>query len=328
VAFPLFAIVELEQMTQEFVLESKKIEIPGFPHAFNPSIIRWQGKLLLSFRILSHPEKSKFDCHVGLVWLDEEFNPVSTPQLIDTSSSSLIPSRIDDARLVSIGNVLWLVYADNKDEKITRGGFRVYIAPLEVNENSFSIGLQECLFQFEGESSDKREKNWSPFDYKGEMRLSYNLSPHHIFKPILGTGSCESVAISSTIHNWQWGELRGGTPGLKIDEHRYLSFFHSSINLTSIESNEQTMLHYFMGAYTFSSEPPFEIKEISPRPIIGPGFYHGNIYKPYWKPVCVVFPCGFIFDNEFIWVVYGKHDHECWISKMNKEGLINSLISL
>ena len=38
-------------MQQDFVLEMKQIAIPGYSCAFNPSIIRWQGSPLLSFRI-------------------------------------------------------------------------------------------------------------------------------------------------------------------------------------------------------------------------------------------------------------------------------------
>ena len=51
----LFAIYDLEERSQEFVLEIKKIEIPNHPHSFNPSIVRWRGALLMSFREIPFP---------------------------------------------------------------------------------------------------------------------------------------------------------------------------------------------------------------------------------------------------------------------------------
>lgn len=79
-----------------------------------------------------------------------------------------------------------------------------------------------------------------------------------------------------------------------------------------------------MGAYTFKAEPPFDITGISPEPIIGKDFYHGPEYKT-WKPLLVVFPGGFVYDNDNIWVCYGKQDHEIWIVKLDRKGLFNSL---
>jgi len=38
---PLHALIDLDSMAQDFVLETKKIEIPGYPCAFNPAIVRW-----------------------------------------------------------------------------------------------------------------------------------------------------------------------------------------------------------------------------------------------------------------------------------------------
>ncbi len=49
---PAQGVIDFEETSRDFVLETRKIEIPGYPHAFNPSIIRWKGELLLTFRYL------------------------------------------------------------------------------------------------------------------------------------------------------------------------------------------------------------------------------------------------------------------------------------
>ena len=96
--------------------------------------------------------------------------------------------------------------------------------------------------------------------------------------------------------------------------------------MSTVHSEELDMPHYFMGAYTFSQHPPFEITKISPEPIVCHGFYDGLKYKPYWKPVRVVFPCGYIMNEHYIYVSYGRQDHEIWVIKLDKHKLKNSLI--
>lgn len=325
----LSAGIDLEERAQSFVLNTQKISIPGFPNAFNPSIIRWKGSLLLCFRDI--PDlKYKYNSEIGLVWLDEKFKPKSKPQLLDIKGKySIIPARAEDARLILVKDSLYIVYSDNKDEKITRGGFRVYIGEIKLDGDNFSLHNVECLSRYEGESILKREKNWVPFDYHGNLLLAYSISPHLILRPLLQqSGKCETFSFIQQAIPWQWGDLRGGTPGLIVKDSEYLAFFHSSIDMKTVHSNEQVMSHYFMGAYTFSSSPPFEITQVSPEPIIGKGFYHGKMYQPFWKQVRVVFPGGFIFDENYIWVAYGRQDHEIWIVKLNKHELFKSLIPL
>lgn len=315
--------VDLEESSQDFVLEAKQIHIPGYPHAFNPSIIRWKGLILMSFRVI--PDlKNIYTSQLGLIWLDENCCLISEPQLLDTKLFPTAPSRTDDGRLITLGEEIYLVYSDNTQPQISRGGFRVYVAKLQFDDGYFCLCDPICLSQFEGDNPDKREKNWVPFVYEDQLLLAYSLIPHLIFYPHLDQGICETVACSLSNCPWRWGALRGGTPGLKVDD-QYLSFFHSSTDISTLHSGGKTMSHYFMGAYTFSSTPPFAITQMSPEPIIGKGFYKGPTYTPYWGSVRCVYPGGFIFDEQFIWIAYGRQDHETWLVKLDKKGLLDSL---
>lgn len=332
----LFSDVDLEVTSQDFVLETKRIQIPGHLHAFNPSIIRWKEKLIMSFREIPFPYdhnhcelNSAGESRIGIVLLDENFNAISAPQMIvldDFSYSPMMVSRSEDARLVSIGEKLYLVYSDNKDLEISAGGFRMYIAELDFDGEIFHVKSNECLSRFEGEKKDRREKNWVPFDFHGHFLFAYSLVPHRILMPILGTGTCETVVKTKAGVQWNWGELRGGTPALQVDNFRYLAFFHSSKKMSTCHSKGRNIDHYFIGAYTFLAYPPFDILQISREPIVGKNFYHGITYTPYWKPVRVVFPCGYIFDDHYIWIAYGRQDHEIWIVKLDKQGLMDSLV--
>jgi predicted GH43/DUF377 family glycosyl hydrolase len=323
----IYAHIDLEQSIPAFVLESKKINIPGYPFAYNPSLIRWKESLLLSFRITHNPQ-SPFESEIGLVWLDEEFNVISQPFFLDTKGPLLIPSRAEDGRLLKVGEKLFLVYSNNTDLAVTKGGFRVHIAEIEIGENIFELKNKDCLAEFDGENKEVREKNWVPFDYNGNLMLAYSLNPHFILQPIIGTGSCISRALSQGIINWEWGQLRGGTPGLNLGGSEFLAFFHSSKPMLTAHSEGKIILHYFLGAYTFSNKPPFAITKISPEPIVEKGFYSGVPYTSYyWKKVQrVIFPGGYIYDKDSIWIAYGREDHEIWIVKLNREGLMQSLV--
>jgi predicted GH43/DUF377 family glycosyl hydrolase len=316
---------DLESAAQDFVLETKRIDIPGHPHAFNPSIIRWKGRILMSFRVIPD-RKNSFNTEIGLVFLDEEFRPVGEPQLLSLRDEySVAPCRAEDARLIVLNDKLYAVYDDNTERMISKGGFRVHVAEIYYDSEHFIVDQIECLSTFENESKNVREKAWVPFDYRGNLLLAYSIHPHRIFYPRLdGTGVCDTVACTKSEIGWKWGILHGGTPGFK-EKEGYLAFFHSSIDMPTLHSNGEVISHYFMGAYLFSHDPPFHIFKISPEPIIGKNFYTGKRYKPYWKPVRCVFPCGYISDDKYIWITYGRDDHETWIVKLDKKGLLQSL---
>lgn len=323
---PLSASVDIEAHPQDFIIELKKIEVPGFPHAFNPSIIRWQGVLLMSFWLVEeayqNSSASAGDSSVGLIWLDDDFNPISPPHFLDFGTPT---SRAHDIRLIQVRDTLYIVYEDNIDDEVSEGGFRMWTAKLEFDGRDFHIFDQQALVYFDGESPLRREKNWVPFDYQGELHLAYSLAPHLIFQPFDGTGCCLTVASTRPDLQWRWGALRGGTPAVEVDG-KYLAFFHSCISFPSAHSKGEVVPHYMIGAYTFEKDPPFAITNISSRPIIAKGFYSGQNYAPYWKPVCVVFPCGILVEDEFVWISYGRQDHELWVAKINRQGLLNSLI--
>lgn len=330
----LLALCDLEERIQPFVLDTKKIVVPGYPHAFNPSIVRWNGSLLMSFRYIaptamqarSIAELYGYVSRIGLVWLDEEFNPIGEAQLIDVAfPDQPMQGREEDGRLVAAEGRLYLVYSDNKEADFSDAGFRVYMLELFYDGERFITGMHRGLKDFEGENPHRREKNWTPFECDGKLNFAYTINPHMILQPIPGSDSCRTVARTYAELSWAWGDPRGGTPALRISESRYLSFFHSLIPLSTVHSAGADIDHYVMGAYTFSAVPPHQVLEMSPEPIIGKNFYHGIPYKYYWRPVVVVFPCGFIFDKNFFWVFYGRQDHEIWAVKIDKNALLESL---
>lgn len=311
--------LDLNQLSQDFVLEKKQIWISEYPAAYNPSIVRWHGKLLMSFRVLTNPNNS-WHSHIGLVWLDENFNPISKPQLLDTRPNRPhCPSKSEDARIFTVNDSLYIIYNDN-EEFYDYGLRRMHYSEVLYNGREFFVN-PECIHTYEGASHDKWEKNWVPFDYNGSLLLAYSIVPHRIFLPLFGYGTCETVASTTSVFSWPWGKNRlfGGTPALKVDG-QYLAFFHSSIKMDTVQSGYMETWHYFMGAYTFNPEPPFAITQVSYLPIIGKGLYDNPlIYKR------VIFPGSFVFDENYIWISYGREDAESWILKLDRKMLMHNL---
>lgn len=345
--------IDLEDLKQDFVLEVKKIEITGFPNAFNPSIIRWNGYYLMSFRsgnyrfpssdeesFLDVPKEIRPTCSfqyvsstiisgvedndICLVLLNENFEPIKEPQLLIIPDGSNFASiRIQDPRLIQVGDKIFLVFSNIVEGLWEKPIRRMFIAELLFDGTHFYPTFPELLCNFQGEKKQRWEKNWVPFDYQKHLLLSYNIFPHRVLQPV-GNGLCEDISLSQDNILWDWGVIRGGTPAI-LDNGEYLGIFHSVMPMKSIHSEGKKLDHYFMGAYTFQKDPPFSVTKFSPEPIVGINFYHGQEHKT-WKPLRVVFPCGMILDEKYVWVTYGRQDHEIWVVKMDKKGLLESLV--
>ena len=317
-----FPLLDLQEYISDIIIEEKQIIIPNHPRAFNPSLVRWHnGELLLAFRDFNS------DTHIanlmGFVWLDENFNVISEPTLLQIENDlPLVKSRAQGIRLVMVKDVCYVVYNNSLSDTDFESK-RVIASKLSFHHGIFSIKNPELIVNYEGDPSHWREKNWSPFSYKNKLCFSYTINPHRVLR-LENANTCSTISRTSSNINWPWGEIHGGTPAL-LDGNYYLGFFHSWQDLQTVQSNNEKISHFFIGAYLFKSTPPFKVTHISPMPIIGSSFYSGNEYKT-WKPLKVVYPCGHIFDEKFIWLVYGKQDNECWVAKIDKHKLYNSLI--
>lgn len=317
------SLIDFDQMAQSFVLETKKIEIPGHPFAFNPSIVRWKGSLLMSFR--SYDPITHVTNPFGLIWLDEDFNPISAPQMFELPfKNPVLISKQQDPRLITVGERLFVVY-NNILENVTDWEMRrMFIVEMQYDGAIFTASEPECLLHFEGENEMRYEKNWVPFEYNNQLHLGYSIIPHKIFRPVLGTNSCDLLYSTKRPFKWDFGVPRGGTQALADGDH-YIAFFHSWTDIYSAQSNGKKISHYVMGAYTFDSKPPFSLLAVSPEPIVAKDFYQPPYYKN-WKPLRCVFPAGIVLDEDYIWLSYGRQDHEVWIAKIDKKRLLNSLV--
>jgi len=318
-----FSWVDLEWLSREknIITEMRQINFKRFPGAHNPSLIRTERGFLLTFRYLPDPDKHWIS-HIGIVELDAHLQPVAEPIFLNTRGpNSQTPSQAEDARLFTFQNRLFVIYNDNLDVEWPKQWDRrdMFLAELHLVNGQYELLEPVKLHYPQAYNYRFVQKNWTPFEYQGELFLSYTLNPHLVLHPNLTTGECNAFYESWFSSEWEWGEMRGSSQALLVDGE-YLSFFHSGTFDYSEASFPFYMWHYFMGAYTFSAAPPFEITKMSPSPILTPG-----LYTPSGKGKRVVFPGSFAVDDSQIYLACGKDDCEIWILTINKEELKKSM---
>lgn len=309
-----------ESDTRLFAAEYQ-ILLSDYPGSFNPSLIKTDYGFLLSFRYLPDPLLQPTISYIGLLKLSNDLTPLDRPQLIDTRTSmKKIPSKSEDARLFKFKDDIFVVYNDDiyaPNPKIANRR-DMFIAKLNMIDGEY-VAETPIKLVHEERFEQHIQKNWVPFEWNENLLFGYSLAPHEIVQNDLEDSLCKVVCETYSPVPWDWGQMRGGTQAELVDGE-YLAFFHSSVDARSDISNYKKYIHYFMGAYTFSAQPPFELTKMTQFPIFDKGFYtQSNYYKR------VIFPGGFAVDGDYIYLAYGKDDCEVWIAKMSKSELFNLL---
>lgn len=313
------------QEEKKIVTSVKRIHIPTYSEAYNPSIIKYGDGYLMTFRYLPDRHVQPWISNIGIVKLDEFFEPISPPQLLDTRLySKNTPPQSEDARIFSFKGKIYLIFNDNIDSIYPSAQERrdIYVAELICKKDQFSLSEPLKLYHEEYYETILWQKNWSPFVSNDTLLLSYSLNPREILTPNFTTGNCQKsyeTLMPKTVH-WPFGQMHGGTFAQAI-EGEYLAFFHSRMITSSPSSNNVELWHYFMGAYSFSAQPPFEITKITTSYIDHPSFYTNS---PYNKRV--IYPGGYVSDGSDLYVAYGKDDCEVWIATIDFEELKKSMV--
>lgn len=306
---------------QNIVIGTKKLVFEDFPDSYNPSILKVDEGILMCFRYSPERYADPWLSYIGIVLLNESFEPISKPQLISTrTKQSKTKSQSEDARLFSYRGRIFLIYNDNMEVNDTYYTDRrdMHIVELFQKDGKYTASAPLRLLHSE-KSYFLWTKNWVPFEWDKKLLISYTVNPHEILYANLTNGSCYPCYETQADMEWELGPLRESTPPQIVDGE-YLAFFHSGTTLASYASWGWDMWHYFMGAYTFSPTPPFEVTSYTPLPIVAEGFYTQSNYEKR-----VIFPGGYVVMDPYIYVAYGKDDYEIWIATIDKAELKKAL---
>lgn len=329
----------LSHLGHSAIVATKRIYIPGYPKAFNPSLIPYEEGYLLSFRNrhrikqkTMHTRKKDVS-FLGVAKLDRNFRVIEkSPQLIDVSSYALYSSSTaEDARLFKMGSRIFIFF--NDFPSYNNEGYALYFAELIEKENRFVF--KEPAKKLLYANAIPIEKNWSPFSIEDKLYLIYSDQPRILLEVDIATGHCREEARYPMHWDWKWGEIRGGTPALQL-ENGLLTFFHSSIPSNLKESPLKYSLKeitsgatkeskdgrlYVMGAYIFDAHFPFTPQKVTAVPLGEKEYYtKENRHN-------VVFPGGLVIKENFIHVAWGKNNKQIHITTFDRSKLLDSLVS-
>jgi predicted GH43/DUF377 family glycosyl hydrolase len=299
-----------------FIDKTILVNIPEYPKAYNASIIPFQDHYLLAFRIDRYrlplaQNLVHFRNYIGLVLLDQNFRTIQEPVILEK-----LGSRCYDPRLFMHGDRLYMSYGsayEGDPDAVSRS--RINLVEICYREGQFFLGKSIAMKK---KNICTYEKNWSIFSYNNQLFYTYQIQPHNVLSVDTLHGFCKQVALTETPFSWNFGILRGGTPALEREDC-YLAFFHSGIWFLGRH-------FYFMGAYTFSKTPPFEILKMS----VDPFFFH-DFYTSERNPNIisnVTFPGGYFIRNGKIYLCYGENDAAIKIAVLDEKGLLDSLSPL
>ncbi len=320
--------VDLEELPKkQIVLETKRLYFPNFHDAFNPSMVKIEEGYLLVFRYCPNVFWDPWTNEMYAVFLDDAFEPTCEPQLLTTyRPSPCVKQQSEDPRVFAYDGKMYIIYNDNID--ISRPWYRdrrdMFLAEVQYEKGKIWLAQPTKLFYERRYNGALWQKNWSPFVWNGQLLMSYMMNPHEIIYPNLEDGTCYHCYETEAPLPWTLGVPRGSAIPQLVDGE-YLSFFHAGHQIETAVSQKMPLWHYFMGAYTFSASPPFEIRKITPNPIVGEGFYTHSPHLLHYLDKKVILPGSFTVDGSRIYVAYGRDDCEMWIAILDKEALMKEL---
>jgi hypothetical protein len=261
-------------------------------NGLNPSIVRWQGRLLMIWR--------QGWCS-GRLWMGE----------LDAQFQLRWSRELDFSRVMDLEKDDWL-----EDPRLIAGSRELRVAFSYVRGKMIAM----CLATLDAEGTvlacegmggvrQRWEKNWQFFEDGSGLKAVYYFSPHCV-----GRRKTEGWAFPpahGALLKWPHGEVRGGTPPVRIGEEMF-SFFHSSVNY-----------RYVAGFYAFEAEWPHRVTRWPTAPCLLP---KDNPHSP---PASIIFPGGAVFDEaQGEWLLaYGWQDRHCCLGRFSHADLLAGLVT-
>lgn len=261
--------------------------------AFNPSICRFDGRLLLAYRV------GWGGGGIRIATLAEDFRVVDDVALDLRFPHCSFAS--EDPRLFVHRDRLYLSFCGVEVLAVFPG---IHVLYTQLTDDLRAVDVVYPHFS----KRTRVEKNWVFFSDAQQLYAVYSSHPHH---QILRVDRNAVLASSTpTADVWRGGLIRGGAAPVLHDGQWY-HWFHGH----RLSGSHVT---YSMGLLTFDRYPPFRVTRITPLPVMASN-PRSNPQLPAWQLKSVIFPAGAIFTNGHWHVSYGLHDAYCEIATFSAE---------
>ena len=257
-------------------------EISGI--RFNMTIIESGDGYLVAFR------NNWKHSDIYAARLTKDFKPTGYWRKLELTNGGASKGR-EDPRWFRIDGQLFINF-------VGFCGSATHMQYAKVNEDTLAV---ERIFWPVLYSQQRREKNWSAFEYQKDVWYVYSVNPHLILKAPIAEENCDPVVTQEYVTpftgTWSGGTMRGGASPV-LHNGNWLSFFHGH---TTQRDGRRL---YGMGAYEFSPKPPFQILRYTPEPIAvaDPEVTPDNV------PVDVIFPGGAVLVGDQWAIAMGVAD--------------------
>jgi len=275
-----------------------------YPFGYNPSIIGWNGRILMAYRWHS---TGTLGTTLAIAELDGDFN-------VRNNQPVVMNGNFDDPRLFVFKGQLWMAFVQTNYPKEME--CCVVYGQLVESQKQWVLA-SSYRPNTPGNDMTGMMKNWVFFEYNQRLFCIYGSQPEQV---VLELDRERVVAEHrSRGPTWPWGEVRGGA--LVPWNGKLLRFFHSRTN----NDLPPVTWRYVVGASIMEPEPPFTTIDISKEPVIR-GSEHDELTPEektrafHWKPN-VVFPAGLLQKDGNLWLSLGINDSACALAKVDQKDL-------
>lgn len=277
------------------------------PYGYNPSIIRFNGRLLMAYRW--HPEHES-QTRLAIAELADDFSVMNDRDIFVQARSA------EDPRLFVYGDDLCIGFVDStwpetNPKCVTKYG--------KLREYQDHWAIEDIHQPMIGRNDGSAlEKNWTFWD-GSHLTCLYQTSPEVITHCLSGDNSMMFYKLPGP--RWPWGPIRGGTSPFKYKDG-FLRFFHSGLD------NEPSpwRRRYYVGAMLINQPTPsFSILAVSKEPILR-GSERDDLNEMEQSGCSqykakVVFPCGAIEHKDGWLLSVGVNDAYCALIKIGEKDL-------
>ena len=287
-------------------------------YLFNPAVVRFRDQILMTYRVVTADGRRR----LAICRLNETMQVV--PGTVVPFSDSIVDGGdwYADARFCSFRDRLYLHYNDGYREPN-----HIYL--VEVDPVSLTACRPARELHLEG-ARRLVEKNWMLFAHDDALWAVYSICPQVILQltlPEAGPVLCRRVYQQdwdTTAYTAQFGELRGGTPPVRVG-NQYVSSFYSAypvrgwrrLCLRFLRQPLSKILRYVGGAYGFAAEPPFTPLWFSSTPLLLPPPLPRRHQPQLDRRVeRSAYPCGAILQDGLWFVAFGAQNEYCCLAML------------
>lgn len=308
---PYYPVADFYPVSEHLEVPGRTFNLPVLPRNsifYNAGIVPFEDKYLVAVRtetFLGGLPNGSFS-RITLAYLNRNFSAYESVKDINILRNGK-EIDVQDPRLFIFQNEIYICF-NMQIREVAQGARQMYFAKLDLSKGiPDELDLKRIDY-----GRYRTEKNWTPFEYEGELYFISDHSNQRVFKVDVETG----VAVEQSTHgrvSWPYGQVRGGSPAIPLNDEEFFTFFHSS-KVYTLASGDRRKI-YFAGALTFSRKPPFEILRMTKHPLMDETYYDDQNQNS------IIFPTGVLLEGDNLSLLAGKNDTHLILSQMSMEKL-------